>query len=221
MLLRRALHMLEVQPMKKIIVVVIGGLFAAGVASFGHAQTAPSDGACSDAQANFDSAMQVFRSAYFQRRDAVGSAESVMEDEVFPSANQIYQSCSAETVTAYKNIVERVNASLLDPRRGQLVACDRALIDYQSLLGRYDHQNLPSYSEYRNLLHHEIDPAAERAIDACPQMPDLAQQTRSEIIERQARLDRMEDIDNQGPSYFDTRENINAYNEAYEEAYSE
>lgn len=186
------------------------------VAAIGHAQ--PNEKDCSEAQTKFVAAMGVFRSAYFEREDAVGSAESVMEESVLPSAERMYESCPAATSAAIKSGVEKAQASLSAPSREQLVQCDKAIISYKGLLNKFDTVSLSSYEAYRALLYSEIDPSAVFAVDACPQIPDLAQQTRIEITELQRRLDKMQDIDNSGPSYWDTRDNMDEYNSAYEEA---
>ncbi len=191
------------------------------VAHRAQAQPIPNEDECAKIQTSFVSAMSSFRTAYFQRRGAEGSAESVMEDRVIPMAEKMYEVCPENIAAVIRSGVENANASLHDPRRAQLVACDRALISYQEYLRRFDSQSLSSYADYRNLLYSEIDPAAEAAVNSCPQMPDLARQTRLEIIELQRRLDRMEDIDNQGPSYWETRDDMEEYNDAYDEAYGQ
>lgn len=190
--------------MKKISLIAITGLFTVSAASVGYAQNSPpSEEDCSQAQANLGIATEMFRSAYFQRRDMIGSAESVLADHVLPSAELVYQSCPSEIVAEIRNGVGRLNASLYYPLRAELVDCDRALITYQGLLRSYDRQILSGYSAYRSLLYSDIDPAADKAVDACPQMPDLAQQARVEILERQRRLDRMEDMENFGNTMAD------------------
>lgn len=204
--------------MRIIILVLINGLLAVGAATVGHAQT-ESAVDCSTAQASFVNALGMFRSAYFLRKDATGTAESVMADEVLPTAELVYQVCPTETVAEVRGGVNRVNASLYNPRRAELAECDRALIAYQGGLLRYDRLNLAGeYSTYRNFLNRELNPSASAAVDACPQMPELARQTRLEISERQRRLDSMEEIENQGPSYWETRRYIDEYNEAYQAA---
>jgi|GEM_PF-4157937 hypothetical protein len=170
-------------------------VWIAQAASSVHAQTVPTEVDCASAQINFVSAMEMFRAAYFQRRDSEGSAESVMADNVLPAAEQMYQACPEEVAAVIRSGVERANASLYDPRRGELVACDRALVAYKGSLSRFDNRNLSSYLDYRDLLYSDIDPSARAAVDACPQMPELEQQTRVEITERQRRVDRMEDIE--------------------------
>lgn len=203
--------------MRIITLVTISGLLAA--ASLGHAQSGAAQD-CSQAQAGFMSEMGLFRTAFFEREDAIDTAESVMADRVLPSAEQMYQVCPEATVTAVEEVVKRSNASLSDPSREQLVQCDKALITYKGLLSRYDNRSLSGgYNTYRNLLDRDIDPSAQSAIDACPQMPDLARETRIEIAERQSRLDDMEDVDNLGASYFDTRDDVFEASEAYDAAY--
>lgn len=173
---------------------------------------------CAPAQSEFVSSMELFRSAYFLREQGNATAEEVMEDSVLPAAERVYQVCPEEIAAVIRGGVERTNLSLSDPRRWELVACDKALIGYQDLLRRYDSLTLGDYNDYRNLIYHDISPAARAAVEACPQMPELDQQTRLEISERQRRLDSMEDIDNQGPTYWETRDNMQEYLEAYEDA---
>ena len=176
---------------------------------------------CAQVQTGFVSAMEEFRTAFFEREGASGTAESVMADQVQPNAELMYEACPAGVAAAVKAGVEQAVASLTDSSRAQLVACDKALITYQGYLRRYDTQNLPSYQDYRSLLYSDIDPAAEAAIAACPQMTDLSRQASADILERQRRLDSMQDLDNAGPSYNDTRHNMEDYNDAYDAYYDE
>lgn len=201
--------------MKNIALSTIAGLLSVSAASFSLAQTGSATD-CSEATENLSVALEVFRSAYFLRRDAVGSAESVMADEVLPKAEQVYQSCPAQTIAEVRSGVNRVNASLYNPRRAELAECDRALIAYQGALNRYDNGNVSGgYHIYRNLLDRELNPSAQAAVGACPQMTELARQTRLEIVERQRRLDRMEDIENARPTM---AESIEANNIIFFEA---
>ena len=196
--------------MIKIALIFLSGLFAAITVSVGQAQT-PSAEECSAAQADFVAAMGSFRSAYFEREDAEGSAESVMADKVSPSAEKMYQLCPAQLGAAIEAGVEKAKASLTASSRAQLVSCDKALITYNKLLSRFDNTSVAGgYNTYRNLLYSDIDPSAKEAVDACPQMTELASETRVAITERQRRLDRMQDMDNFGSSMADNIATSNA-----------
>ena len=91
-----------------------------------HAQTEQTV-ECVEAQTDLASAMSLFRNAYFERDGATESAESVMADKVMKIADNVYQQCPAETVSAVKAGLKKANASLEDPNRAELVACDKAL----------------------------------------------------------------------------------------------
>lgn len=173
---------------------------------------------CSEAQTGFVAAMEQFRTAYFEREDAVGSAESVMADQVRPNAEKMYQLCPANTAAAIKAGVERANASLSAPNRLGLVQCDKALVTYNKSLNTFDSLGINNYHTARDYLKGNVDSSAKAAVDACPQMPDLAQQTIGEVTDRQRRLDRMEDLENRGPSMAD---NIDTNNEIFSDSLEE
>lgn len=202
--------------MKTITFFAVSGLLVASVSSVTHAQTASAKD-CSEAQATFISTMGVFRSAFFEREDADSSAESVMAGQVLPSAEKMYQLCPAQTIAAVKEVINRSNAKLSDPNRAQLVQCDKALVTYTESLIKFDNRNLSGgYNAYRILLDQSVSPFAQAAIGACPQMPELAKQTRLEIAKRQTRLNRLEDIENAGSTMAD---DIAASNARQREAY--
>lgn len=172
---------------------------------------------CAQAQAGLAAAMGVFRSAYFERDETVGSAESVMDNQVKNSAENIYRLCPPETATVVKAGLQKASASLEDPKRAELVVCDKALSKYQTLLNKFDTVNLSGYDAYRSLLDRDVEPSAKAAIDACPQMPALAKQTQTDRIERQKRLDRMEDLEYARPTIAEDIETRNAeFTESFE-----
>lgn len=179
-------------------------------ASAGQAQTMASDQACAEAREKFVSIMESFRSAYFLRSSAGDTAELVLAEQVLPSAQQIYQVCPEDISAVVRGGVEMTNLSLSDPRRWQLVSCDRALSTYKKLLRQFESSVSQGYNAARLFIYGEIDPAALTAVEACPQMSDLAVNTRREVTELQKRIDRMEDIDNMGETMAEQIETRNA-----------
>lgn len=198
---------------------VISGLIAVNVASVSQAQTSE---ACTEAQVRFVSIMKSFRSAYFEREEASASAESLLIEQVVPNAEKVYQVCPKNINTVIEQLVKKSSTDLNDPNRAQLVECDKSLITYQRSLNKFDNSNRSAgYNAYRNALNKDIRPAAQGAINACPQMSELTQQTRVEIAERQKRLDQMEDLDNAGPSIADNIETSTTNNTEYYDSLEE
>jgi hypothetical protein len=191
--------------MRIINLTVISALFGLSLntISVTYAQS-PSAEACTAAQTHFISVMGDFRTAYFEREDAAGSAESVMADQVLPNAERVYQACPADAKAAFEQVVKGAKANLDNPNRAQIVQCDKALITYKKLLARFNNGTLTGgYNNYRDTLNQDLVPSAQAAIDACPQMTELTQQTNLEIAEQQRGIDRMEDLENAGPSIAD------------------
>jgi len=205
--------------MRKINLVAISGLFVLSLSSISivQAQT-PSAEDCTEAQADFIAVMGEFRTAYFEREDAQGTAESVMADQVLPSAERVYETCPADAKAAFEDVVKGANANLSSPNRAQIVQCDKALVTYKSLLAKFNNGTLTGgYTNYRDTLNQDLTPSAQAAVGACPQMTELAQQTRLEISEQQRRIDRMEDLENSGPTMSDNIATDRELNTSFED----
>jgi len=164
---------------------------------------------CAQAQAQFVGAMEVFRTEFFEREGSNSDAETVMQQQVIPNVTLMESVCPTETMTAVNAVVEKAKVGLTDPNRTQVVECDKAIITYRKLISKFDNVSLSGYDAYRALLYSDVDPSAKAAVEACPQMPALAQQTQADIVERQKRLDKMQELENSRPTMADTIETNN------------
>lgn len=137
-----------------------------------------------------------------------------MTDQIIPSAERVYTSRPAETKAAFEEVVNGAKANLDNPNRAQIVECNKALVAYKSLLSKFNNGTLTGgYINYRDTLNQDLMPSAQTAVNTCPQMSELAQQTRIEITDQQRHIDRMEDLENTEPTIAD---NIATSNELSE-----
>ena len=162
-----------------LILFVMVGITQTGTVVFAQ-ENASEQEVCLSWQKNFTSAIKSFETAYFKREGSVGTAEDVYKNSVLEALKLINTSCPSDIMEQAKGFAKKAEAMMSDPNREQNVLCDKKLIAFQSAIKIFD-TTKGGADDLVKVISYEIEPAAKRAIAACPQIPNLTQQTQQVI----------------------------------------